>query len=666
MPIIQLALLGSLLAWSAAASRPALAGCEPGAAHAPGSVLVGFDTRAAALAWESGGPGERPGIEHLLDNGELLPTIPVRRVHVTAGWECEAIEQLRLQPGVAFAELDYAATASAAAMEIESSRQRPYALSAATAVIPTIPNDPLWPRQWGMRKIRLPEAWSLTTGSPEVVIAMIDSGVQTDHPDLAAKLWTNPGEIPANQVDDDGNGKVDDIQGWHYFHMWNGSSYVAMENANVRDDFGHGTHTAGIAAAVTDNGVGVAGAAWGARIMPVKVLDQYGSGWYSDIAAGIVYAADNGARVLNLSLGGPEDSQTLRSGVDYALSRGALVIAAAGNTASAVLYPAAYAPVLAVSATDANDGWASFSNYGPQVDLAAPGVDIFSTWYRTNYFTKSGTSMAAPHVAGAAALLWSRWPDLTAGEVITALIETASDAGAPGFDPYTGWGRVDAFRALLSFEPAPDLWVQATAPETLLPGEAFTYTYTYGNQGELQASGVVISATLNGGVEALGTTGWQVGALEAHSGPFTLTLPARAPVVATATIPLTATGAAPVLTSTVQIAGAEEEMVLQNNLSTTDILLRLPARAGFITGSSLVLVGQPVAFINQTTGADPVTYLWDFGDGSASQARDPVHIYSQTGVFTVTLTAANDLGTDRAEGVVQVSGYILFFPFAGQ
>lgn len=387
----------------------------------PGAVLVGMR------------PGVSPAlaIQLLADRGlqverDLTP-LPVVSVNVPTGQEMAMAESLRRTGQVAFAELDYAAHA--------------------TDVI--TPTDPGWVNQWGPIQINAPAAWSMITGTSDVTIAVIDSGIKLNHEDLASQLWTNLDEIPGNLIDDDSDGKIDDVHGWHFYHMWIGSSYVPSEDANVADDFGHGTHVAGIAAAATNNDVGIAGIAWNARVMPIKVLDQYGTGWYSDIAAGIMYAADNGARVINLSLGGIEDSQLLRDAVDYARGHGALVIASTGNTGGAVLYPAAYDPVLAVAATDANDQVASFSNYGPQVDVAAPGVSIYSTWpWVTGYFTKSGTSMAAPHVAGLAALIWSLQPALSASSVTQIMTETACDVVLPGWDQYTGWGRIDAYAAV--------------------------------------------------------------------------------------------------------------------------------------------------------------------------------------------------------------------------
>lgn len=389
-----------------------------------------------------------------------IPALRLARVQTAVGQETTIAASLRRLPEVAYVELDYRAEAQvgagfpplASAQQLW--RQGGENVSAAGAEQPApmcvrTPNDPAFPRQWGLAKINAPEAWNIITGAVSMTIAILDTGIDLGHPDLAPQLWTNPGEIPANGLDDDANGKIDDVHGWHFYQAANGPA----EDALIQDDFGHGTHVAGIAAAATDNGIGVAGLAWGGRLMAVKVLDQYGSGWYSDIAAGIVYAADNGARLINLSLGGAPPSQALCDAAAYAHDRGAVVIAAAGNTGGAVLYPAACDQVLAVAATNQTDSRPTFSNYGPEIDLAAPGVDIYSTWYYTGirasgYFTKSGTSMATPYVTGAAALVWSRWPGWTADQVSQRLRATATDVNTPGWDPYSGWGRLDAAAAL--------------------------------------------------------------------------------------------------------------------------------------------------------------------------------------------------------------------------
>ena len=353
--------------------------------------------------------------------------LSVCALRVPVGQELVTVERLRRDPGVAFAELDYALRA--------------------TEVI--TPNDPGWSQQWALAKIGALQAWGVTTGSPEVLIAVLDSGLQLSHEDLAGKVWTNADEIPGNGVDDDANGKVDDVHGWRFYHRWDGSGFIPAEDADVEDGYGHGTHVAGIAAAASNNGLGIAGVSWGARVMPVKVLDNTGNGWYLDVAAGIIYAADNGARIINLSVGGAPASATLCAAAEYAHRKGCLLVAAAGNTGGQVEYPAACAHVLAVAATDPVDERASFSNLGPEVDLAAPGVDIYSAWVRWGGYTSlSGTSMAAPHVSGVAALIWSRWPALSNDALTTQITRTVTDLGSPGWDEATGWGRLDAGRAL--------------------------------------------------------------------------------------------------------------------------------------------------------------------------------------------------------------------------
>ena len=259
---------------------------------------------------------------------------------------------------------------------------------------------------------------------------------------MKTQIWINEDEIPGNFIDDDANGKIDDIQGWHFYNS-------GSENNNIVDDFGHGTHIAGVISAA-NNGTGITGIAYTSRVLPVKVLNEYGEGWASDIAAGIIYAVDNGARILNLSLGAPFDIPILKEAVDYATGHGVILIAAAGNEGTETIdYPARYPNVIAVAATDSSDQRTDFSDFGPQIDVAAPGNRICSTWYRGNYVYKTGTSMAAPHVAGVAALIWSANPSMTAEQVELSLTASAVDINLPGWDIYTGWGRVSAINFFL-------------------------------------------------------------------------------------------------------------------------------------------------------------------------------------------------------------------------
>ncbi len=285
------------------------------------------------------------------------------------------------------------------------------------------PNDTYYSLQWGLSKMQAPAGWNIETGaSNTVVIAVVDTGVDLTHPDLVGKIL--PGKDFANN------------------------------DSTAQDDNGHGTHVAGIAAASTNNGLGVAGVSWNAKIMPIKVLDSYGSGYDSWVANGIREAVNRGANIINLSLGGPGYSETLKQATDYAAANNVLVIAAAGNTGSSVVaYPAGNPGVLGVGATDQNDKIASFSSYNSTVDVSAPGVGIASTlWYRGShqYAYMSGTSMATPNVAGVAALIKSRWPAYSASQIGSRLIDYSDDLGSPGRDNYFGYGRVNVYKALNS------------------------------------------------------------------------------------------------------------------------------------------------------------------------------------------------------------------------
>ncbi len=429
--------------------------------YAPGVVLVGLHTH--PLSQEKDTWQEDPRVF-------ATPKTEIRAIHVPVGQECIALEELRREPNVAFAELDYAVRAT-------DFRFLPEIGS-------LIPNDPAWPSQWGPTKINAPDAWDVTTGTPETVIAILDTGVQLNHEDVRDNLWTNADEVPGNEVDDDANGKVDDIYGWHFYHKWDGEEFVPGEDSNVADDHGHGTHVAGIAGARINNGVGIAGMAGNSQLMVVKVMDSNGDGWYSDLAQGIIYAVDNGARVINLSLGGTPPSQTLQEAVNYAHERGVLLVAASGNTGGAVLYPAACEHVLAVAATGQDDTAWYRSNHGPQVDVAAPGVSIYSTGWTgecaSGYCRKSGTSMATPHVSGLAALAWSARPDLTAmqvTEIITATTLDVNKDAYPGRDEYLGWGRIDAGRALSRTMRGEVLYLEASRSQ-LPVGETALITAT--------------------------------------------------------------------------------------------------------------------------------------------------------------------------------------------
>jgi thermitase len=304
-----------------------------------------------------------------------------------------------------------------------------------------VPDDPYYmPQQDNLRLIGLPWAWTFTTGSTEWPIAVIDTGIDLDHPDLQAKVWVNPDEIPANSLDDDSNNYIDDVNGWNF----------VGDSNSPQDDQSHGSHVSGILAAQTDNGIGIAGVAWGTPVMALKALNSSGHGNASDVAEAILYAADNGARILNLSFGDDLEYQAIHDAIIYAKGKGCLAVAAAGNTAGPVEYPAAQPGVVAVAATDNSDLPASFSNRGPQIAIAAPGVDIFSADKNGFYFLASGTSASTPQVGGLAALIWDLHPEWSADQVTLVITSTAKDVWSAGRDNLTGWGRIDAQAAVFA------------------------------------------------------------------------------------------------------------------------------------------------------------------------------------------------------------------------
>ncbi|MHC5613853.1 MAG: S8 family peptidase [Nostoc sp.] len=276
---------------------------------------------------------------------------------------------------------------------------------------------------WGADLIKAPEAWAHGYTGKGVVVAVVDTGVDYNHEDLKDNIWTNPKEIAGNGKDDDGNGYVDDIHGWNFVD----------NNNNVLDDNGHGTHVSGTIAGENNN-YGVTGIAYNAKIMPVKVLDDSGSGSYTSIAKGIHYAVDNGANVINLSLGGAYSNPTLELAIDYASSKGVIVVMAAGNdSGSSPDYPASYASKsgIAVGAVDRNNNLADFSNRSGTNQISyvtAPGVNVYSSVPNNQYATYSGTSMAAPHVAGVVALMLSANSKLTDAQVREIVADTAGNS----------------------------------------------------------------------------------------------------------------------------------------------------------------------------------------------------------------------------------------------
>lgn len=366
----------------------------------PDEILVKFEAGVSSLAIETINQDLRVSLI------EMIPEINLYRLRIPGGTTiAEMIELYQHTAGVAYAEPNYIVHA-----------------------LETIPDDPRFDNQWALGKIEAPAAWDIVTGTNDIVIAIIDTGIDYDHPDL------NDGRYVG------------------------GKDFI-NEDDDPMDDEGHGTHVTGIATADTNNGEGIAGVAWNSRFMAVKVLDAEGSGTDYDVAEGLYHAADEGARVANLSLGGPFGSLTLENAMRYAYDAGVVMACAAGNDSrNGVSYPAAYdSYCLGVAATTDSDQRAAFSNYGPEVDVAAPGVNILSTT-GGGYESWGGTSMATPHVAGLAALILAQDPDLSVDQVFAAIRDSADDVNAetdPGEDVYLGTGRINAYRALIQVKLEP-------------------------------------------------------------------------------------------------------------------------------------------------------------------------------------------------------------------
>jgi subtilisin family serine protease len=326
------------------------------------------------------------------------------------------------------------------------------------------PDDPRLGELYGLSKMQAPLAWNRSTGSAAVKVAVIDTGIDYLHPDLAPNIAINESEVPENGLDDDGNGYIDDYYGYNF----------AYGNGDPYDDDGHGTHCAGTIGARGDDSYGIVGVNWVVGLLPVKALDSSGSGYLSDIAEAIHYAIERDAAVISMSLGGSSDSQLLEDAIAAAKAKNIVVVAAAGNESSnndlVPSFPAnsRHSNVISVAATDSADLLAGFSNYGAStVDVAAPGVGILST-VPAGYSSYSGTSMATPHVAGLAALVRATNPALNYAEIKTIILNSVDKKAWLRTKTVSG-GRINANAALAM--AAGEVPIPAVTPNPSNPGE---------------------------------------------------------------------------------------------------------------------------------------------------------------------------------------------------
>jgi subtilisin family serine protease len=386
------ATLFSVVAAGASQAASGNAASGNAAEHVPGRLLVSYQpgtTPDQAAAAESAAGA------HL---SSTIDALGVRVLAMPADRTDHALAALSRNPHVGYVEYDFVARAAA-----------------------VTPNDPYWSKQWGSAKTMTNTAWTTSTGSSSVVVAVLDTGVDYNHADLKG--------------------------------AFSGGYDFVNNDSTPADDYGHGTEVAGVIAARGNNGIGVAGECWTCTIMPVKVLNSSGSGSYSGIVNGITYAADHGARIINMSLGGTAGSSTLQNAVNYAWNKGVLLIAAAGNAGTTDFnYPGAYDPVVAVAASDSRDARYSWSSYGSWVEVAAPGCDE-TTALGGGYAEPCGTSFASPMTAGIAALMASANSSASNATLRNALINNTDSVGS-----YVIHGRVNASKALAavgSSAPAP-------------------------------------------------------------------------------------------------------------------------------------------------------------------------------------------------------------------
>jgi subtilisin family serine protease len=414
-------------------------GAQRTARFAPGEILVKFKK---GLSREH---AERIHRSRGFKVAGRLKRVPIESIKIPDGWSVEeAISFYRADPGVEYAEPNYIRRAF------------------------KTPNDPYFTELWGLHNtgqtggtqdadIDALEAWYLQTSCSSVVIAVLDTGADLEHKDLKESIWTNTGEdwsngSPGNNgEDDDGNGMIDDYYGWDFV---NGDNDPNDDNS-TEDDY-HGTHVTGIIAARGNNGVGITGVCWSGSIMQLKILDFRGDGTVADELAAIGYAIDNGAKIINLSLGGPDDSDIEYGAIKMAGDAGILFVAAAGNEGTdndeTPVYPASYDldNIISVTAIDHNDELPSWATYGlASVDVAAPGVDIYSTRAGDSYQYISGSSMAAPHVAALAALIWAYHGKLTYNQVKGIIFNGVDPKSSLEGNILSG-GRINAYRSLLN------------------------------------------------------------------------------------------------------------------------------------------------------------------------------------------------------------------------
>jgi subtilisin family serine protease/uncharacterized protein YjdB len=542
----------------------------------------------------------------------------------------------------------------------------------------TTPNDPYFQYSWSLfnngtfaystpvvsgADMDMKLAWDITQGSSSVVVSVIDAGAKLDHPEFAGRIWTNPGEIIGNGIDDDANGFIDDYRGWNF----------VSNNNNPTDDNSHGTNVAGIIGATGNNGIGYAGVDWNCKLMILKTQNSTGSGSYSAIVAAIAYSTDNGAHVINMSLGGSASSAAMQDAIDDAYAAGINVVCAMGNdNTSALFFPAACNHVIAVGASTAADTRASFSNYGSHITVIAPGNVIFGLWYLSNTdygHAMSGTSMASPAVAGVVSLLLAQNPSRTPDQIRTILQTTSDDlVGNPaediaGFDNYFGYGRVNAYRALTACGTPTVNPITGTASGCIGTTLTLTQTTTGGTWSSsntavatIGTSGIV--TTLTAGTTTIAYsktnscgTGIATRIVTVHPFPTTISGTATICEGSTTTLTSTPTGGtwassnaakATVNATTGVVAGIDDgtaTITYQTSAGcTTTKTVTINVKPATITGTPTACIGNSTTLATATTGG-----TWTSSNAARASVNAATGVV--TGVTAGTATITYNLAT---------------------
>jgi subtilisin family serine protease len=508
-------------------------------------------------------------------------------VDVPAGSELHTVEALRKNPKVKFAELDQLAHPDSTT------------------------NDPLLASEWHLSKIGAPNAWNTSTGAGTIV-AILDTGIDPTHPDLVAQL----------------------VPGWNFYN----------NNSDTSDVHGHGTAVAGAAAAASNNATGVASVAWGARLMPVRIADANAYAYWSTVAQGLTWAADQGARVANISYGGVAASSTVQSAAQYMRNKGGVVAVSAGNNAK----DEGIAPtdtMIVVSATDSTDARASWSSWGTFVDLAAPGVRIYTTSRGGSYGNWSGTSLASPIVAGVAALIKAKRPDFTAAQIESSLFSSAVDLGSVGKDSTFGFGRVNAEAALAAIASSPADTTAPTAAITSPTGGTISGSVSINVNASDNVGVMRVDLKVNGTVVTSDTTapfGFAWNSTSVANGAVTLVAVAydgagnignSAPVTVTVS-----NGAPPVTADTTPPAVSITNPANGSRIGTKPVTVTASASdSGGLSMVKLLIDGVVVASGN----ASSLSYKWNTRNSAA-------------GAHTVTVQA-QDLAGNQASKSISVT-----------